>query len=156
MEATWSSEISVGFQRTILRYIPELNWYSGLQLGPLDTAATNRPIMPAPGDYDVGEIGGMIGKGNRSTRRKLAPVPVCPPQTPHAARKRTWSAAVGSQRLTAELRHGPYIPEDRNLHNLWCKNLKSYIRLEFTHINLIHFRQMGIQAVPSCKYMWWT
>jgi hypothetical protein len=27
----------------------------GVQLGPLGTAATNRPIMPAPGDYDDGE-----------------------------------------------------------------------------------------------------
>jgi hypothetical protein len=40
----------------------------GVQLGPLGTAATNRPIVPAPGDYD-GEIGEMIGRGNRSTRR---------------------------------------------------------------------------------------
>jgi hypothetical protein len=57
--------------------------------------------MPAPGDYDDGEIGGMIGKGNRSTRRKPAPVPLCPPQTPHAARTQTRAAAVGSQRLNA-------------------------------------------------------
>jgi hypothetical protein len=55
-------------------------------MGPLGTAATTRPIVPAPGDYDDGEIGGMIGRGNRSTRRKPAPVPLCPPQTPHAAR----------------------------------------------------------------------
>jgi hypothetical protein len=55
----------------------------GVQLGPLGTAATNRPIVPAPGDYDDGEIGGMIGMGNRSTRRKPAPVPLCPPRTPH-------------------------------------------------------------------------
>jgi hypothetical protein len=73
----------------------------GVQLGPLGTAATNRPIVPAPGDYDTGEIGGMIGGGNRSTRRKSAPVPLCPPQTPHATRTRTRAAAVGSQRLTA-------------------------------------------------------
>jgi hypothetical protein len=33
-------------------------------LGPLGTAAINRPIVSAPGDYDDGEIGGMIGKGN--------------------------------------------------------------------------------------------
>jgi hypothetical protein len=26
-------------------------------LGPLGTAATNRPIVPTPGDYDDGEIG---------------------------------------------------------------------------------------------------
>jgi hypothetical protein len=29
---------------------------SGVQLGPLGSAATNRPIVPAP--YDDGEIGG--------------------------------------------------------------------------------------------------
>jgi hypothetical protein len=59
-----------------------------------------------PGDYDNGEIGGMIGSGNPSTRRKPAPVPLCPPQTPQAVRTRTRAFAVGSQRLTAELRHG--------------------------------------------------
>jgi hypothetical protein len=73
----------------------------GVQLGPLGTAATNRLIVPAPGDYDDGEIGEMIGRGNRSTRRNPAPVPLCPSQTPHAARKRTRAAAVGNQRLTA-------------------------------------------------------
>jgi hypothetical protein len=64
--------------------------------------------VSAPGDYDNGEIGGMIGKGNRSTRRKPAPMPLCPPQTPHTARTRTRAAVVGSQRLTAELLHGLY------------------------------------------------
>jgi hypothetical protein len=39
-----------------------LNWYSGVQLGLLDTVATNWPTVPAPGDYDDGEIGGMIGR----------------------------------------------------------------------------------------------
>jgi hypothetical protein len=43
----------------------------------------------------------MIGRGNRSSLRKPAPVPLCPPQTPHAARTRTRAGAVGSQRLTA-------------------------------------------------------
>jgi hypothetical protein len=70
-------------------------------LVPLGTAATNRPIVPAPGDYDDGEIGGKIGRGNRITRRKPAPVSLRPPQTPHAARMRTRAAAAGSQRLTA-------------------------------------------------------
>jgi hypothetical protein len=36
----------------------------GVQLGPLGTAVTNRPIVPAPGGYDDGKIGGMIGRGN--------------------------------------------------------------------------------------------
>jgi hypothetical protein len=57
--------------------------------------------MPAWGEYDAGEIGGMFGKGNRSTRRKPAPVPLCLPQIPHAALTRTLVAAVGSQHLTA-------------------------------------------------------
>jgi hypothetical protein len=35
----------------------------GVQLGPLGTAATNRPIVPAPADYNDGEIDGMIGRG---------------------------------------------------------------------------------------------
>jgi hypothetical protein len=73
----------------------------GVQLVPLGTAATKRLIVPAPADYDDGEIGGMIGRGNRNTRRKPAPMPLCPPQVSHAARTRTPAAAVGSRRLTA-------------------------------------------------------
>jgi hypothetical protein len=56
----------------------------GVHLGPLGTSATSWPILRTPGDYEDGEFGGMmIGKGNRSTRRKPAPVPLCPPQIPH-------------------------------------------------------------------------
>jgi hypothetical protein len=40
-------------------------------------------IAPAPGDREDGEFGGMkIGRGNRSTRRKPTPAPLCPPQIP--------------------------------------------------------------------------
>jgi hypothetical protein len=53
------------------------------KLGPLGTSATEWPIVPAPDDYDDGKFGGMeIGRGNRSTRRKPAPAPLCPPQIP--------------------------------------------------------------------------
>jgi hypothetical protein len=61
-------------------------------------------LRPAPGDYDDGEIGGIIGKG------KPAPVPLCPPQTPHTAQRRTRAAAVGSQRLTAWATAPPGFP----------------------------------------------
>jgi hypothetical protein len=93
-----------------IKYFPSftLNFFligivgGGVQLGPLGTAATNRPIVRAQGDYDNGEIGGMmIGRGNRSNRRKLVPVHLSPPQNPHAARKRTRTAAVGRKRLSA-------------------------------------------------------
>jgi hypothetical protein len=42
-------------------------------LGPLGTTATNRTILPAPNDYDYGKIGGMISRGNGSTRKKTCP-----------------------------------------------------------------------------------
>jgi hypothetical protein len=73
----------------------------GVELGPLGTAAINRPIVPAPGDYD-GETGGMmIGRRNRSTWRKPAQMPLCLPQTPTcSARTRPRATAVEIQRLT--------------------------------------------------------
>jgi hypothetical protein len=73
------------------------------KLGPLGPSATEWPIVPDPGDYDDGEFDGMkIGRGNRSTRIKPAPAPLCPPQISlDQTRARTWAAAVGSQRLTA-------------------------------------------------------
>jgi hypothetical protein len=56
-----------------------------VELGPLGTSATEWSIVPAPGDCDDGEFGGMkIGRGNRSTRRKPAPAPLCPSQIPLA------------------------------------------------------------------------
>jgi hypothetical protein len=46
----------------------------GVQLCPRGMSATAWHIVPAPGDNDDGEYGGIkIGRGNRSTRRKLAP-----------------------------------------------------------------------------------
>jgi hypothetical protein len=58
---------------------------SGVGLSPLGTAATSgllyKPQMIDEGD--CGAIGGMkIGRGKRSTRRKPAPAPLCPPQIP--------------------------------------------------------------------------
>jgi hypothetical protein len=72
-------------------------------MGPLGPSATEWPIVPAPGDYDDGQFGGLkIGRGNRSTRRKPALEPLCPPQIPvDQTRARTRAAAVESQRLTA-------------------------------------------------------
>jgi hypothetical protein len=77
---------------------------SGVRLTPLGTAATTDLLYQPQviDDGDCGVIGGMkIGGGNQSTRRKPAPVPLCPRRIPHDL---TWArtrAAVGSQRLTA-------------------------------------------------------
>jgi hypothetical protein len=43
-------------------------------LGTLGTAATNRPVVPDPDDYDEGEISGMmIGKGQPKHSEKTHP-----------------------------------------------------------------------------------
>jgi hypothetical protein len=54
-------------------------------------------------DDECGAVGGMrIGKGIRSTLRKSATVPLCPPEIPHDMTwARTRATAVGSRRLTA-------------------------------------------------------
>jgi hypothetical protein len=76
-----------------------------VRLSPLGTAATTGLLYQPQmiDDGDCGAIGGMkIGRGNRSTERKPAPVPLCPQQIPHdLTRAQTQDAAVGSQRLTA-------------------------------------------------------
>jgi hypothetical protein len=78
---------------------------SVVTLNPPGTAATigllYQPQIIDVGDY--GAIGGIkIGRGNRSTRRKPAPVPLCPPQIRYdLTRARTRAAAVGSRRLNA-------------------------------------------------------
>jgi hypothetical protein len=81
----------------------------------------------------------MIGRGNRSTRRKPAPVPLCPPQNPHAARTRTRAVAVGSQCLTAELRHGLLL----NLQVMVRKRLSA----SFLVCNLIFLKQWNFKIV---------
>jgi hypothetical protein len=57
-------------------------------LGPLGTAATNGPIVPAPDDYDDGEFGGMIGRGNRSTLWKTCPSAALSTTNPHMLSER--------------------------------------------------------------------
>jgi hypothetical protein len=69
-------------------------FFSWGETSTLDTVVTVWHTVPTPDDDD--------GKGNRSTRRKPAPAPLCPPQIPlDQTRDRTRAAAMGSQRLTA-------------------------------------------------------
>jgi hypothetical protein len=91
------------------------------KLGPLGTSATYWPIVPGPGDCENGEFGGINGRGNRSTQRKPAPTPLCPPQI-SLDQNRDWTraAAVGSQRLTASTMARPYLPI-----RAWHRNLRS-------------------------------
>jgi hypothetical protein len=71
----------------------------GVRVSPLGTSATICPMVSTPDDrWLVWGIGRMrIGRGNRSTRRKPVPVPLCPEHDLGSTR----AAAVGIQRLTA-------------------------------------------------------
>jgi hypothetical protein len=52
-------------------------------------------------DGDCRAIGAMrIGRGNRSTRRKSTPVPLCPPQIPHELTLARNKAAAATNRLS--------------------------------------------------------
>jgi hypothetical protein len=73
--------------RPIFTTIIIIIFYShGVRLSPLGTAAMfgvmHQPRMTDDGD--CGAICGMkTGRGNGSTREKLAPAPLYPPQIPH-------------------------------------------------------------------------
>jgi hypothetical protein len=58
----------------------------GVRLSPLGTSPIVGLLYQPRiiDDDDYGAVGGMrVGRVNRSTRRKPAPVPHCPPQIPH-------------------------------------------------------------------------
>jgi hypothetical protein len=58
---------------------------------------------------ECGSVAEMLGKGNRSTRRKSAPLPLCPPQIPHdMTRARPLAASAGSRLLTAKAMGRPH------------------------------------------------
>lgn len=58
--------------------------------------------VPSTDDDKCGTVRGMLGRRNPNTRRKPAPVPLCPPQTPrNVTRARTRTATVVSRRLTS-------------------------------------------------------
>jgi hypothetical protein len=106
--------------------------WGGVQLCPLDTAATNWPIVPAPGYYGDREIGGMmIGRGNRSTQRKPAPVPLCLPQTPHACQDAN-PGRRGGKPATNRLSYGTACNDVASTYRKKCilpnRELKSHLR----------------------------
>jgi hypothetical protein len=70
--------------------------------GPLNGLLYQPGMIEDDDDEECGAVGGMsIGRGKGSTRRKPAPVPLCPPQIAHDLTwARTRVTSVGSRRLT--------------------------------------------------------
>jgi hypothetical protein len=97
----------------------------GVILGPLGTSATvgllYQPRMIDDDNY--GAVGGMrIGRGNRSTRRKPAPVPLCPPQIPHhliwdrtrgkpATNHLSYGTASNAVTMVTNIKHGNHMKQ---------------------------------------------
>jgi hypothetical protein len=85
-----------------------LSSWGGVRLSPHGMSPTLWSTVAVPDDDDDDDDEGVAvgwkttGWGNRSTQRKLAPVPLCSPQIPYdLTRDRTQAASVGSPRLTA-------------------------------------------------------
>jgi hypothetical protein len=55
---------------------------------------------------DEGDCGMKIGRGNRSTRRKPAPAPLCPPQIPHDQTQAWNPGRCGGKSATNHLSYG--------------------------------------------------
>jgi hypothetical protein len=78
-------------------------------LSPQSTAATYgllyKPQMIDKGNCEA--IGGMqIGRGNRSTRRKPAPAPLCPPQISHDQTRARTPGRRGGEPATNRMSYG--------------------------------------------------
>jgi hypothetical protein len=81
----------------------------GVRLSPLGTAATTGLLYQPQviGDGDCGAVGGMrIGRGNRSTRRNPAPVPLRAPQIPHDLTPGSNPGRRGGKPATNRLSYG--------------------------------------------------
>jgi hypothetical protein len=82
----------------------------------------------------------IIIRGNRSTRRKPAPVPFYPPQIPHdMTRARTRAVVLVNMGLTPELRHGH---NQLVVHRRWFCGLRLFLVREVPGSRIL------IQTVP--------
>jgi hypothetical protein len=139
---------------------------SGVRLSPLGTAATTglsyHPQLIDAGD--CGAIGGMkIGRRNRSTRRKPAPAPLCPPQIPHDLTwARTRAAAVGSQLLASWAMEGHICngirPRILNENVLSCVNSIFTTRAPLMDTKKIIFSRLALEEIFTrlftYRYTW--
>jgi hypothetical protein len=114
--------------------------WGGVRLSPLGTSTTNWPTVPALDDrcWMWSTWWDEHWQGNRSTRRKPASVPLCPPQISHDLTwYRTRATEVGSRRLTAWAMARPQCRWVCHYRRLQCRynntlplwNLRSNIKL---------------------------
>jgi hypothetical protein len=125
-----------------------------MRFSPPGTPATIWPTEPAPemDDDECGAIGGMAGRGHRSTRRKPGPVPLCPPQIQYDLTwARTRAVVVISRRLTRELRHGLDIPLINASKNCWIHEKEKLCSCRRAN-NLPTSRMLQLQKTNSVAF----
>jgi hypothetical protein len=97
-------------------------------------------------DDECGAVGGMIGRGKRSTRRKPAPVLLSPPQIPNdMIWTGTKAVPVQCQQLTARAKerprvHIPYVSSE--LHELTIHHSR-FDRLCVLVVRVLGYRTRG-------------
>jgi hypothetical protein len=156
---SWSSSVPTGkFCDPLPRLRQDfLIILSGVRLSPLGTAATTGLLYQHQmiDDGDCGAVGGIeIGRGNRSTRRKPAQVPLCPPKIPHdLAWNRTQAVAVGSRRLTSWAMTRPQVTRSRQFSSKSFPIHQSHHFVAtqsryFGHRNVTHKSHSTLQKTP--------
>jgi hypothetical protein len=117
-----------------------------------------RPPMTycaSPGWLSWWSNGGMIiGKGNRNTRRKPVPMPLCPPQIPHAVRTRTRVAAVGSQRLTAWAMARPITDLSTKTITMKCRLLRGNFAYVSKESGAAIFSEEKMSVISFLRISW--
>jgi hypothetical protein len=110
---------------------------------------------------ECGAVGGLVGRGNRSTRSKPVPVPLCPPKNPTRPDPGSnRAAAVRSQRLTARATARPshyhwwtfvYIWRSTLQRSDWSAMLRagsSLVRFPMRSLNLFSLPNPSIRTRP--------
>jgi hypothetical protein len=134
-EIKWSTDYSLGYPANLLKNIGPLSF--NLWWGETCVHLARRPLFhllyqPRAIVYEeCGGVSGMrIGRGNRSSWRKPAPVPLCSSQIPQdRTLTGTSSAAVENLRLTALTMARPCIRSTLNSTNatsfraIWPRSL---------------------------------
>jgi hypothetical protein len=127
-----SQKIGSSLPRLLILYL----WWGRTES--TNTVATKRSIAAAPDDDDCGSICVIIGREERSSRRTLAPVSLCPPQIPYdLTGARTMAAAVGSRRLGASATALPTAPTVQAVTSLY-KSIQGTVQAVTSLYKSIH------------------